>query len=273
MKSAPNLKREVSLVLRTLARANKAVLKMSTRRYEINKKRDGSFVTDIDCALDRLIFDSLERGSCYGIISEENTRRPKRKSDYAWVVDPLDGTAEFIKGKADYGVSIGLIFKGESILGGIVLPAKKETYFASKHNGAFLCKNGRKRRIKISSPSRGGNARITIAGAFPDLKRRLLRLGHVKITTAGSAVVKSMLVAIGQQDLYIHPINRRHSIHGWDICAADIIVSEAGGIVSDLNGKKLAYGHRTKFRNGLVVSNAKIPDGLKRSLKKVASLR
>lgn len=168
-----------------------------------------------------------------GFIVEENTRSEKK--DYNWIVDPLDGTTNFIHGIPCYAVSIALEFKGETILGVVYEVSRDECFYAQKDKGAFL--DGR--AIEVSS--RKTVSESLIATGFPiyNFERVESYLATLKyfmerthgLRRMGAAAVDLCYVACGRMDAYFE-----YNLKPWDVAAGALIVKEAGGSVYDFSG-------------------------------------
>ncbi len=171
----------------------------------------------------------------HAILTEEAGRVGNPKSDYLWIVDPIDGTTNFIHGLPQYAVSIGLTFRGEVIAGVIYDVAKNELFTAAKGQGAFLDN----RRIRVSETKE--MRRALIGTGFPfrrgdDFEGYLERFRRVAERAAGlrrpgSAALDLAWVACGRYDGFWE-----QNLKPWDICAGVLLVLEAGGLITDLKG-------------------------------------
>ncbi len=215
--------------------------------------REDNPVTEADHAANDIITEELKRFPHPMLTEEAEDDTGRLGADALWVVDPLDGTREFINKLGEFTVNIALVMQGEPVLGVIFVPAKEDLYWAVKGGGAFHEKKGSKRRISVS-----GNGKIsdmTIVRSRSHASENLLRIikeaGFKSTITSGSSV-KGCLIAAGEADVYI----RLGPVHEWDICAMDIVVREAGGIMTGLEGKPLKYNKpSTLVEGGFIVSN------------------
>lgn len=170
-----------------------------------------------------------------GFIVEENTKTGTK--DYNWIVDPLDGTTNFIHGIPSYAISIALEYKGEIIVGVVYEVAQDECFWACKDGGAFL--NGQ--RITVSA--RTTLSESLVATGFPiynfsRLDDYLKVLTHLMKNThgirrIGAAAVDLCYLACGRVDAFFE-----YNLNAWDVAAGSLIVKEAGGTVSDFSGKE-----------------------------------
>ncbi|TSC88074.1 MAG: myo-inositol-1(or 4)-monophosphatase [Microgenomates group bacterium Gr01-1014_7] len=225
-----------------------------------NKGHFTNFATEADLQTEKKIIEIIKRNfPTHNIIAEESGG-VKSKSEYTWVIDPIDGTIAFVDGIPTFGISIGLLKNNEPFLGVISLVATSQLYWAEAGTGAFL--NGK--RISTRKISNLENCTIAFGYGHKDglaILDSFFRplMGRVRqIYLFGSAVSSMCYIARGMIDSYII------SGHVWDVAAGAIIVKEAGGKVTDLGGNKPDW---TKDRMGLVLSNGLIHDQILEVLK------
>lgn len=211
----------------------------------VSEKSKNDLVTNVDRECEKLICETIlkaypnhcVRGEEFGIVGNE-------ASDYEWVIDPLDGTTNFYKGIPHIAVSIGLRVKGVTTVGVVFDPIRNELFTAARGEGAQL--NGR--RIRVGEAHNLDGA--IIATAFPHRKRAFLTeynkiLNRVfnkcaDIRRAGTASLDLAYVAAGRIEGYFELC-----LYPWDFCAGELLVREAGGIVTDFSGGTNYYqsGH------------------------------
>ena len=154
---------------------------------------------------------------------------------------------------------VGLVDKGESILGVVYKPVDDKMYFAEKGNGAYLKEAGRPRkRLKVSGVSNLSEAKFVFSNFYLSrLEKRFIKASKIaQATYMGSIGVKLGLIAEGKADGYLTTNNRTSQ---WDICAPEIILKEAGGKVTDLKDESFIYNRRqARNSNGIIASNGKI---------------
>jgi 3'(2'), 5'-bisphosphate nucleotidase len=225
---------------------------------KINALAETEEVTEADRAANELIVTRLQREfPDDGILAEESSDSDSRLTkDRVWLIDPMDGTKNFIARDDDFAVQIGLAVRGESVAGVVYQPARNILYLAARGGGAWIENNGtpdRQMRVStvndpremvLASSRSHRSARMDqVVGAF-NFKDELRR---------GSVGVKIGLIAEQHADLYIH---LSPSTKQWDTCAPEIILHEAGGRLTDLFGQPLSYnGRRIDNRNGVVATN------------------
>lgn len=200
--------------------------------FSIEAKSDDSPLTRADKAAHERIVSFLEPTGI-PILSEEGSSIPyeeRVKWEYFWMVDPLDGTKEFIKKNGDFTVNIALIHQHESILGVVYTPVLDELVWAVKGQGAYQLIEGDSIRLVTSNKSLNDSGLKVVASRShmnEETEAYLAQLDQPKIVSKGSSL-KFLLVASGQADLY----PRFGPTMEWDTAAAHVIVTEAGGRVT-----------------------------------------
>lgn len=243
-----DLHADLDLAIRAAREAGAALMHYFRRAGEVWYKGPDQPVTAADLAADRMLRDALlgERPS-YGWLSEESVDSPDRLGkSRVWVVDPLDGTRSFVEGKPEFAVSVGLASGGEAILGVVFNPATDELYQAAAGGGAFL--NGEPIRV---SPLAGGLRPVAVASGFEIETREFAPFREVWDTRVlGSTTCKMVRVADGRAHVFLSPGEKQE----WDVCAADRIVREAGGRVTDLAGAEIRYNRPDPRVRGVLVT-------------------
>ena len=212
-------------------------------------------VTEADRALDAVLRQSLLRDQ-EGWLSEETADSPSRLDcSRVWVVDPLDGTREFVKGIPEFCVSIGFVEDGQPVAGGIYNPATQQTFLGSVDSGVLY--NG-----VPSHPSQ----RRTLEGALVLASRSEVKRGEwkpfengpFKVQAMGSVAYKLALVSAGLADITftLTPKNE------WDVVAGAALVKSAGGFVSTLEKTELTANRRDPLLSGLLASGPFLQDEL-----------
>lgn len=175
-----------------------------------------------------------------GWFSEESSQSDRLEKRFVWVVDPLDGTQQFIQGTADFGVSVALIEGAEPVLGVVHIPVTDVTWWALRGGGTWKSVSRQAaHRVRVSSAQRV--ARMAVRPS--DVRRSWVSsfraaLGDVTLCAFGSTVCKLVSVAGGETDACVSLTARPYL---WDICACDVILREAGGVLTDLDGHSCAY--------------------------------
>ncbi|MFN0252331.1 MAG: 3'(2'),5'-bisphosphate nucleotidase CysQ [Kofleriaceae bacterium] len=173
-----------------------------------------------------------------------------------WLVDPIDGTKDFIKGGDGFAVMIGLVVDHVPTLGVVHQPTIDRTFYATP-GGAFVTVNGETTRLAVSDVANAADARLVASASHrtPDIDRVKTELGIAQEMNVGSVGVKLCLIAMGVRDLYVNPSAKTKS---WDTCAPEAILAGAGGRLSDLFGDPIEYKEELAHRRGLVASNGHV---------------
>ncbi|UCE25955.1 MAG: inositol monophosphatase [Candidatus Zixiibacteriota bacterium] len=227
------------------------------RTKRVNYKGSINPVTEFDLKSEKYIISNLERRyPDHTILAEEGTGT-ERDSEYCWVVDPLDGTVNYAHGFPVYSVSIGLQYKGQSIAGVVYDPEQHELYSAARGQGAFL----NRKRIRVSSEKNLKRSLLATGFAYNVSTARKNNLGMFArmikqaqaIRRLGSAALDLCWLAAGRFDgfweYYLHP---------WDTAAAILIVEQAGGKVTRIDGRKYSI-----FDKEILASNGHIHSAMK----------
>ncbi len=214
---------------------NRAALNVDL--LKVNTKSPRDFVTEVDLAAEGAIIDTLlEAYPGHGILAEESGRaRGARDSEYVWIIDPLDGTTNFIHGLPTYAVSIALSVRDQVQQAVVYDPARNDLFFASKGRGAYL----NDRRLRVSKRVRLADALIGTGFPFrtgDDFKRYMAMLEMMMQRCAGlrrpgAAALDLCYVAAGWYDGFFET-----GLSPWDMAAGSLMVSEAGGLVGNFTG-------------------------------------
>jgi myo-inositol-1(or 4)-monophosphatase len=206
------------------------------------EKQPGSLVCTADLAVDAFLKRELGRLlPSAGWLSEETADRPARLArGLCWLVDPIDGTRDFIRGRAGWAVSVALISEGKPLLGRLIAPARGEVWSATAGQGAWL--GGR--RLSASQRTQLGGARVP-ADSLPREDRDL-----AMVEKPNSIALRIAMVADDRADL----LATLRWGYEWDIAAAALIAREAGAAVSDAFGQPLSYNKRDPRAFGVLVS-------------------
>jgi len=209
---------------------------------EVQLKDDDSPVTEADLAAHRVLASRLAPllSECPMVSEEDDGSLVHRRSQGRfWLIDPLDGTKEFIARNGEFTVNIALIEDGRCVLGVVYAPAIDALYWGGVGLGAFRCMGGQTAAIKVAASNPGKAFRVVASKSHLNEATRSLidRLGEVSLVQAGSSL-KFCKVAEGEADIY----PRLAPTCEWDTAAAQAVLEGAGGVVVDLNGMPLLYG-------------------------------
>jgi len=226
---------------------------------KINMLDELEDVTAADREANELIVSRLRREfPDDGILAEESSDSEHRlDKDRVWLIDPMDGTKNFIARDGDFAVQIGLAVNGESVAGVVYQPVRDVLYRAVRHDGSWI-EDREKPAARMLVSNRTEPAEMVLASSrshrSPRMERVVDAFGFKDELRRGSVGVKIGLIAEQQADLYLH---LSPSTKQWDTCAPEIILVEAGGQLTDLFGQPIRYnGVRIDNRNGIVATNA-----------------
>ncbi|WKE66277.1 3'(2'),5'-bisphosphate nucleotidase CysQ [Gallaecimonas kandeliae] len=214
-------------------------------------KADGSPVTLADRAAHQILMAALEARD-YPVLSEEGAHTPwavRRHWGRYWLVDPLDGTKEFLAGRDEFTVNVALIDKGRPVLGLVYVPATDHLYVGEQGKGAYVEVAGQRRAIAV----REATPPVVLASRshpVPELVPWLAALGEHQLANRGSSL-KFCAIAEGQAQLY----PRFNPTMMWDTAAGQAVLEAAGGQVLTLDGEPLSY-HREALRNPAFIASA-----------------
>lgn len=245
--------KELSVCKDIVLAASEEILKVYNTDFNVEKKDDESPVTKADIEANKVIVSMLKKEFNYLIVSEESLNHQQYcDEEYCFIVDPIDGTREFIKKNGEFTVNIALLHKQELVVGVVYAPVLDELYYAVKGQGAFLEKNGEVKRIKVSS--RKNQLKVLISRSHQRLKSvELLEENKnriMNVSRLGSSL-KGCRIACGEQDAYY----RFGPTCIWDTAAMQIIVEEAGGSLKLLDGSKINYRKRDYINDEFYIIN------------------
>ena len=221
-------------VAMTAAEAGAAAIAQCSKHFT-QKSSAFDFQAEADLASEKAILKVIqEHCPTHGILAEESGEQGEQ-SEYLWIIDPVDGTTNFLHDSDEYCISVALWQNGEPVVGVLLQPALNRLYAAERGKGARL--NGEElhvsKRTKLNELCVGTNASANAqAETFGVLQKLVAHLGHIRIT--GSSALHLANVARGVFDC-----NFKVRFNAWDFAAGILLVQEAGGEVTDLNGEKI----------------------------------
>jgi 3'(2'), 5'-bisphosphate nucleotidase len=256
--------KELSVAIQLAKNAGNAIMEYFDRDKGVTVKEDKTFLTKADVKSNEIILKGLrENFPEDGIISEElDDVEGERK----WHVDPMDGTAHFVRGSKGFAVHIGLCVDNIPVLGVVYAPALDKLYYAVEGQGAFKEIKGERMPLKINS---GKSNKIQVIRSrlewrTNDLRGRLRILGDCEVLESDSTGLRMLALADNEADLFV-PTDR--NFKSWDICAPQAILKEAGGHLSYFDGESLEYNPYLKNSKNIVgAKNKKLFLNLKENL-------
>jgi len=245
----------INVMIKACRKASKTIIRDfgEIENLQVSIKGPGDFVTASDKRVEKILIEELQKARpTYSILSEEIGKINNDES-FKWIIDPIDGTANFLHGIPHFAISIGLEHNKEIICGIIYDPIKDEMFVAEKGNGSYL----NNQRMRVSSRSKLKDCVIFTGGPKHDAKNRELAIKEyynfsskvlIPIRKMGSAALDMAYVAAGRSDGFW-----QRNLNYWDIAAGIILVKEAGGFVTDFSGDNEYIQNKT-----ILVTNSKI---------------
>jgi myo-inositol-1(or 4)-monophosphatase len=217
---SPNL----NLMIKACEKASRVIIRDfgELENLQVSKKGPKDFVTKTDKRVEKIIIEELSKSKKnYSFITEETGKIINKNKDIYWIIDPIDGTTNFLHGIPHFAISIALKINKEIISGLIFDPIKNEIFYAEKNNGSFFNNN----RVRVSNKSNLDDCLFAtnnegIKSIFPNFNLR----------NTGCAALDLAYVGCGRFDGYFH-----NHINIWDVAAGKIIIEEAGGKVNDID--------------------------------------
>ena len=254
----------INVMVKACRKAAKPVIRDfgEIEKLQVSIKGPGDFVTASDKKAEKILIEELGKARPnYSILSEE-VGEIKNDEEFKWIIDPIDGTSNFLHGIPHFAISIGLEQNNEIICGIVFDPIKDETFVAEKGNGSYL----NNQRIRVSSRSKLENCIIFTGGPRSESKNKDLAMEEYKkfsskvlipIRKMGSASLDMAYVAAGRCDGFW-----QSNLNYWDIAAGIILVKEAGGFVTDFKGENGYIKNKT-----ILVTNSRINEEMMEVLK------
>ena len=254
MKINSNDFKEITGFLRNVSKkASKKILEIYNHSFDVKKKLDDSPLTTADLESNNIICKSLEKEfPNIPVISEENRIRDYKEAVF-FLVDPLDGTKEFVNKNGEFTVNIGLVIDNISSLGVIEIPVTGVQYFS---NGESSFKFEKKNLKKISSLNKRNKLRIVVSRSHLDsfTINLLKKIKNEHSTLKVGSSIKFCLVAEGEADLYL----RKGNTMEWDTAAGSAIIKTSHSKIYDFSLKELKYGKKDFRNSSFIVCNENI---------------
>ena len=259
---------ELDIAIKAAQEASNVILEIYQKDYNTFTKTDNSPVTDADLESNKII-NKILSNTKYSILSEEDIDDQSRLSkDMIWIVDPLDGTSDFIDKTGEFTVMIALIQNKKPILGVIAWPTEKILFVAQKNCGAFRYSDNKWDKISVTKIDELPKCRTVGSRHHLSEKEKefIKKIGIEDFTSIGSSL-KVGKISSGQAEAYITTTNKMKE---WDTAASYCIVSEAGGKMTDMLGNDLTYNNKNvHHQNGILVTNGLIHDKIVEEFKKL----
>ena len=212
----------LNIMIKAAEKASKSIIRDfgEIEKLQVSKKGPRDFVTKTDKHVEKVLIEELSKiKKNYSFLTEETGIIKNKDKDNTWVIDPIDGTINFLHGIPHFAISIALKSKDELLSGLIFDPIKDEMFFAEKDKGAFL----NNQRLRVSNKN-------SLEECLFSSNNEGVKFSNLNMRCSGSAALDLAYVASGRLDGYF-----QKKINLWDVAAGTIMVKEAGGIVNDIN--------------------------------------
>src|SRR6185369_16789293 len=256
------MEKELAIAKKLALEGGAVLMRHYDQAVAVEWKAPGDPVTEADRMASTLIVSNLSREfPKHVVLSEEEPDNLSRlKESHVWMVDPMDGTREFIEHRGEFAVQIGLVAEGTPVLGVVYQPTTQKLYYAAEGMGAFLEADGKVVPLHVSNEN--VSSRLTLAASRSHHSVRVdairKQLGIKNVVRMGRVGLKVGLLCEGRAHVYLHTGGRTHS---WDTCGPEAILREAGGRMTDVSNAPLNYRSRDALnQNGLIASNGVIHD-------------
>jgi 3'(2'), 5'-bisphosphate nucleotidase len=252
--------RELARAIELARLAGAEVLRMQRGELGVEMKPGDEPVTIADRRASELIVAGLAASFPDDpVISEELAPAPDALgAPRLWLIDPIDGTKDFIRGEDGYSVMIGLVRDGRPVVGVVYQPVRDRLFYATP-DGSYAAEAGATTRLAVSPISAAGEIRLVASKSHrsAEIDRVKQQLGISNELNIGSVGLKLCVIAAGGRDLYVNPATRTKA---WDTCAPEAILAAAGGRLTDLFGHPIEYTRELAHHRGLVASNGRVHD-------------
>ena len=215
----------LNVMIKACEKASKILIRDfgELEKLQVSKKGPKDFVTNSDIKVEKIIIEELKRARPnYSIISEENGIEKNKDISNAWIIDPIDGTINFLHGIPHFAISIALKSNNEIVSGLIFDPIKDEMFFAEKNKGAFL----NNQRLRVSKKN-------SLDDCLFSSNHEGVKYSDLNMRYSGCASLDLAYVASGRLDGFFH-----NKINLWDVAAGALLIEEAGGIVNNIHEYK-----------------------------------
>tara|TARA_B100001179_G_scaffold42608_1_gene28088 strand:- start:835 stop:1587 length:753 start_codon:yes stop_codon:yes gene_type:complete len=240
----------LNIMIKASEKASKALIRDfgEVEKLQVSVKGPLDFVSNADTNAEKIIIEELSKArKNYSILSEEDGSKIGKDKNNIWIIDPIDGTTNYLHGVPHFAISIALKSNNEIISGVIYDPIKDEMFYAEKNNGAYY----NNQRIRVSKKKKLEDCLFATGGNISEKNKTNT---NIIIRRSGSAALDMAYVAAGRFDGYF-----QKNLNIWDIAAGIIIIKEAGGIINEID---LSKNNNIK----VLASNSSINDKLVKNL-------
>ena len=212
----------MNIIHRACIKASKSLIRDfgEIEKLQVSSKGPGDFVSAADKKSEKIIIEELQKAHPeYGILTEESGEINKNNKEKRWIIDPIDGTSNFLNGIPQFAISVAYEENNEILCGIIFDPIKNEMFFAEKNNGAFY----NNQRIRVSKKNQINNCLFATGG-------NIEKEPNLPFRKSGCAALDMAYVAAGRYDGYF-----QNNLNLWDIAAGIILIKEAGGVINEID--------------------------------------
>ena len=237
----------LNIMIKAAEKASRALIRDfgEIEKLQVSIKGPSDFVSNADLKAEKIIIEELKKARPnYSIISEEDGSESNKDKKNIWIIDPIDGTTNFLHGIPHFAISIALKSENEIVSGLIYDPIKDEMFYAEKDSGAFF----NNQRIRTSKKKDLNSCLFATGGV---LKNEI----DLSLRKSGSAALDMAYVAAGRYDGYF-----QNDLNLWDVAAGIIIIKEAGGMINEID---LSQNKNIQIRASSMAINAKMLEKLK----------
>ena len=212
----------LNLMIKAAEKASKSVIRDfgEIEKLQVSKKGPRDFVTKTDKLVEKILIEELSKSKKnYSFITEETGKIINKDKENIWIIDPIDGTTNFLHGIPHFAICIAHIFNDEIISGLILDPIKDEMFYSERDKGAYLNNH----RLRVSNKN-------LLNDCLFSSNHEGVKFSNLNMRCSGSAALDLAYVASGRLDGFFHK-----KLNIWDIAAGSLMVQEAGGIINDIN--------------------------------------
>ena len=247
---------ELKIMSEAGKKAREKIMEIYNNGFTVEIKSDNSPVTQADKQADQIIRNTLkDHFPQYAILTEEsNDDLSRLDNDYCFIVDPVDGTKDFVAKNGEFATNIALAYKHEIVVGVVFIPAKGDIYYALKGEGAYhIYPNGETKRIHVNDKT-DDLTLLTSRFHSSDFEKGLPSLDHrIKHVEANGSSIKACKIAGGLAEIHYR---RGEGTKEWDIAPIDLIVKEAGGYFIKPDGSNYQYNKKDVYNHeGYIITN------------------
>jgi len=212
----------LNIMIKAAEKASKSIIRDfgEIEKLQVSKKGPNDFVTKTDKYVEKILIEELSKTKKnYSFLTEETGVIKNKDKENTWIIDPIDGTTNFLHGIPHFAISIALMSREELLIGLIFDPIKDEMFFAEKDKGAFL----NNQRLRVSNKN-------SLDQCLFSSNNEGVKFSNLNMRCSGSASLDLAYVASGRLDGYF-----QNKINIWDVAAGTLMINEAGGIVNDIH--------------------------------------